>query len=326
MGSTHLGVYSELPGVEVAAVCSQTAESLTGNLANVGGNLNRPARNYDFSNMRRYRDWRLLIEDPSLDAIDICLPTYLHAEIAVASLRAGKHVLCEKPMALSSHACAEMLRTAESGSRVLMIAHVLRFWPEYNFLEQFVKNGSYGRVLSATFYRRCGVPDWSAWLPDESQSGGAVLDLLSHDIDQALRLFGTPARLAAKSMGGLDTLMASLIYPGGPEVRIQGGWFAPATPFSMSFHVRAERAELEWRSNGLFLSDVTGKQTQIELPAEDAYRSEIAYFLECCLQGKQPDRCPPLDSARAVIVAELLRESRNGNGAQLLYRAPQLLA
>lgn len=317
MGSTHLDAYSKMEGVEVAAVCSGDARALTGDLRQAGGNLVRSHGMHDFSAVRKYEDWRDLTKDPQLDAIDICLPTDLHSAVAISALEAGKHVLCEKPMSLSADDCDRMIAASEKHNRILMVGQILRFWPEYRFLETFVKSGDHGRMRSATFVRRCGIPDWSRWLPDESRSGGAVIDLLTHDIDQALVLFGPPDRLAAKSMGGPDTLMATLIYSGGPEVRIQGGWFAPETPLSMSFQVRADRAELEWTPSGLMLSDQAGKRRRIEPPAGDPYDLEILYFIGCCRTGQQPARCLPRESARAVKLALLLKESRAAGGQQL---------
>ena len=314
MGSTHLDAYSNIKEAEVAAVCSQNPRALSGDLTQAGGNLGHSHRVHDFSSMRKYEDWKKLVVDPDVDIIDICLPTHLHAAVAIAAFERGKHVLCEKPMSLSGEDCERMIAAAAQSHRILMIAQILRFWPEYRFLENFVKSGEYGRVQSATFVRRCGIPDWSRWLPDESRSGGAAVDLLSHDIDQALLLFGVPARAAAKSIGGPDTLMATLIYRTGPEVRIQGGWFAPETPFSMSFQVRAERAELEWTPNGLLLSDQTGERRRVDLPGDEAYKAELAYFIDCCRDGRPPARCLPEESARAVKLALLLKQSRAEGG------------
>ena len=113
------------------------------------------------------------------------------------------------------------------------------------------------------------MPTWSKWLPDESRSGGAVLDLLVHDIDQILLLFGTPDRVTAKQLGSGDALMASFIYPGGPEVRLQGGWFEPDAPFAMSFQVRADQGQMELTPDGLMLSDMTGVRNKVELSTVD---------------------------------------------------------
>jgi predicted dehydrogenase len=316
MGAVHLSAYAKITGASVAAVCAGGSKSFTGDLSQVGGNLAREPVTFDFSALRKYTDWRELVADANIDVVDICLPTDLHAEVAITALENGKHVFCEKPMALTVPECERMMAAAQQG-RLLMIGQVLRFWPEYEELRKFVQSGEYGPIRSATFVRRSGLPDWSGWLTDESRSGGAVLDLLLHDVDQALLLFGMPQRVAAKGINGPDTIMATLIYPGGPEVRIQGGWFAPGTPFSMSFQVRADRAELEWTPEGLFLSDAMGQRRKLDVSGADAYESELAYFLQCCHNGEQPRRCMPFESAQAVRLALRLKQSRANGGEQL---------
>ncbi len=320
MGVTHLNAYSKIADVEVAAVCSDDPRALSGDLSQTGGNLNREIGEHDFSRFRKYTQWRELVVDPELDVVDICLPTDLHVSAAIAALTAGKHVFCEKPMALSAADCDRMIAISEEHNRILMIGQVVRFWPEYRYLESFVKSGEYGAIQSATFVRQCGLPDWSGWLPTEARSGGAVIDLLIHDIDQALLLFGVPDRVAAKKLGDVDALTATLLYSAGPEVRIQGGWFLPGAPLSTSFQVRAERAELQLASRKLRLNDQTGKSNYVDAGGDDAFDSEIAYFVDCCRNGKKPERCLPQDSARAVklaLVAETI-ESHGRRATQVL--------
>ena len=317
MGATHLQAYTGLPNVTVAAVCSSNQVALSGDLSKVGGNLGRRSQTYDFSAVSKYTAWRDLVADPSLDAVDICLPSELHADVAVAALAAGKHVLVEKPMALLTADCQRMLEAAERHHRILMVAHVLRFFPQYRYLKHFVESGEYGSIRNALFVRRCGVPDWSKWLTSEDRSGGPLLDLLIHDLDQALWLFGPPARVAAKSMGEVDTVSATLLYPDGPEVRVQGGWFAAGTPFAMGFQVCADKAELELTPEGLRQNGVTGEQQTVSLEEKDGFDAEAEYFVDCCIAGRQPSVCPPADSAKAVALSYLLKESRAQGGKQI---------
>ncbi len=316
MGAVHLSAYSKIPDAKVAAVCSESERSLSGDLNLVGGNLNRDLGKFDFSGVKQYRHWRELVLDPDLDIVDICLPTDLHPTVSIAALAAGKHVLCEKPMALTSGDCDRMIAAAQENNRILMIAQVLRFWPEYVALRDFVAERQFGAVQSATFVRQCGLPDWSKWLPVAARSGGAVVDLLVHDIDQAISLFGMPQRVAAKALGEVDALTATLLYPNGPEVRIQGGWFLPGAPLQMSFQVRAERAEMELTADGLILSDQAGERKKVETSG-DGYEAEISYFMDCVRGGKPPQRCMPQDSARAVKLALLLKQSREMGGEQV---------
>jgi predicted dehydrogenase len=321
MGATHLAACSKVDGLEVTAVSTRDLKTLSGDLSHIGGNLVRERSFPDFSAAAKYTDWRELIDDPSVDAVDICLPTDLHEGAAVAALDAGKHVLCEKPMALTNGGCERMLRAAEAHDRILTIGHVLRFWPAYVYLRKFVSSGEYGKIRSATFVRQCGVPDWSSWLPVADRSGGAILDLLIHDVDQALALFGRPQGVRAKSLGEGDTVAATLIREGGPEVRIQGGWFAAGTPFSMSFQVQAERAQLDYSQVGLVLSDQSGRRDVIEPGDDDPYALQLSYFADCCQSSRQPELCAPQDAAAAVEVALLLKESRARNGELIACEA-----
>ena len=317
MGATHATALTHLKENRLAAVCASDERRLNGDLSDVGGNLGTTFGQLDFSSVSKYRNWRDLVSDKSVDIADVCLPTEFHAPVSLAALQAGKHVFCEKPMALTNEESQSMIGAAKEAGRLLMIGQVLRFFPAYKALKQAITSARWGRVRSATFIRRCGTPQWSKWLTDEARSGGALLDLLVHDIDQALWQFGLPDRVAAKSIGDADTVMATLIYPGGPEVRIQGGWFAPETPFSMSYQVRFDQAEMEMTLDGVTVSDASGKRSQIELSGEDPYREQLAYFLNCCRSGDQPALCPPEESANAVKVALLLKQSRAAGGEQL---------
>jgi predicted dehydrogenase len=193
---------------------------------------------------------------------------------------------------------------------------VLRFWPEYLVLADFVSGGRYGAIRSVRFERRCGIPDWSRWLPLETRSGGAVVDLLVHDIDQAIVLFGMPESVAATGPNDIDSISARLSYRTGVDVRIEGGWLESGAPFHMGFRAQAEDAALELAADGLFLEDKAGRK-KLEPPPGDAYDAEIGYFIECCKRGKQPDRCPPEQSAQAVALALLLKESRSRKGETL---------
>lgn len=317
MGATHAVTYAKLPGVRIAAVSARNPQTLSGDFSGVGGNLGLVLPNIDFSRTAKYENWQQLIADPAIDAVDICLPTDLHQRVAVAALSAGKHVLCEKPMALTGEECDLMLAAAQESGRVLMIGHVLRFWPAYGYLRQFVMSGETGAVQTATFTRTCGLPDWSSWLPDTARSGGALLDLLIHDLDQILLLFGAPAAIRAKSLGSFDAVTATFLYPSGSEIRLQGGWLASGTPFSMAFQARTAGALLELGPNGLMLSDAEGKQRRIEIPDVNPYVEELSYFQQCCEAGRRPDRCPPEASAAAVKVAVLLKRSRDSDGEEI---------
>jgi predicted dehydrogenase len=262
-----------------------------------------------------------MIADPSLDALDICLPTPAHPRVAIAALEAGKHVLCEKPLALSVEQCARVLDAARQSGRVFMVAHVLRFFPAYALLAEAVRTHRYGLARHVLFTRNSGIPGWAPWLAQPEQSGGAVLDMLVHDFDQSIALFGLPAQLTAEPIESGNTVRCVLGYshnahPEGLTVEIAGGWFGDDRPFSMGFNARFAESELLFRDNRLSVlrsagsAEESGQECgqELPLPAIDPYAEQLRYFIECCRTASEPTACPPAASAAAVRLALAVRD------------------
>jgi predicted dehydrogenase len=228
----------------------------------------------------------------------------------------GKHVLCEKPMALSFADCEEMLEAAERSGCVFMVAHVLRFVSSYRYAASFIASTLQGSVTSCTMQRKTGYPKWGEWLGREECSGGAILDLLIHDIDQALKLFGKPETVRAISDGEIDTMQGYLRYADGLEVRLAGGWYEAGRPFSAGFQIRGKDAELSLDAGQLRLVTF-GEERLVDMPAEEEYTEQMRSFTQCCQLRTAPELCPPAESAEAVRVANLLRSSRNNSGREI---------
>jgi predicted dehydrogenase len=324
MGSTHLKAWREIPGAEIVAVASQDARRLSGDLTGVQGNLGGPGERLDFSGMATYADAQGAVRDPQVEAVDICLPTDLHEPVALEALAAGKHVLVEKPMALDGASAERMIAAARRQGRTLMTAQVVRFLPAYRTAAEILRSGRLGPVRAAIFRRRCAAPAWSAWLGHADRSGGAVLDLLIHDIDFLVQLFGKPHAVAAWGYQdlsrGVDWIAAQFRYAGIGAVAISGGWHHPASyPFSMEFTIVSDGATLEYSSAGAPLAEYRsdGSGSAVETPDADGYRAELAYFLDCAAHGRKPERCAPEESALAVRLAGLLRESRDRQGLEI---------
>lgn len=320
MGSMHLKALRSVPGVELAAVYSGDRQKLTGDLSAIQGNLGGPGEQFDFSSVAKYSSIDALLADESVDAIDICLPTDVHAPVTLDALRAGKHVLVEKPIALDGTSARQLILEARTQNRVLMAAHVLRFFPAYQVLRQRLTPGDLGNPRWAMFRRRCAAPAWSKWLKDAARSGGGVFDLLIHDVDMCLHLFGMPRTVSATGYealdAGVDLIMSELRYPAA-SVFVTGGWHHPKSyPFSMEYTVVADGGTLEYsslaRPPALYHSD--GTEETLALPEQDGYAAELSYFVECCREAKQPELCPPEESAGAVALMRLLLESRSRNG------------
>src|SRR5450759_1854529 len=115
MGSTHLKALTNIPGAQLTAVMDLDEKRLSGDLSGIQGNLGGPAQAMDFSHVSRYRSVKEMAGDANVDAVDVCLPTHLHAPVTLQLLRTGKHVLVEKPMALDGATCDRMV--AEAGKQ-----------------------------------------------------------------------------------------------------------------------------------------------------------------------------------------------------------------
>ncbi len=324
MGSTHLKAWRKIPRAKITAVSSNDDKKLTGDLSGVGGNLGGPGEKLDFSAMKKYRTPEALIADPAIDAVDICLPTALHAPTALAALRAGKHVLVEKPMALTGQQCDQLIGEANQRKRILMVAQVLRFIPAYRALADALSSGEYGQVRAALFRRRCAAPAWSAWLAERDQSGGGVFDLLIHDVDFCLKLFGRPESISATGYedlaGGIDSLTANLHYRDVPSVVVTGGWHHKKSyPFSMQYTIVTDGATFEFNfpPGEVTIYRAGGEAQPMVLPERDGFEAELDYFLECCEAGVKPALCPPEDSAVAVKLMLMMAAARKNNGEKV---------
>jgi predicted dehydrogenase len=217
-----------------------------------------------------------------------------------------------------------MIAEAERAQRILMVAHVLRFFPVYRALQHAVDSRELGTIRSATFRRRCAQPTWSSWITEKLRCGGGAFDLLIHDVDMALRLFGFPPAISAtgyeNELAGVDIISARFYYDGF-VTEISGGWIFPGGfPFSMEFTVLGEKAVLEYNSESRPLKRYGGGE-EIQVEGLDGYAAEISYFAECCRTGQQPSLCPPASSAESVRLALKMFEARSKNGEMISWKS-----
>ncbi len=307
MGSTHVKAALQMAGVEVAAVCDQDEKRLSGDFSEVRGNTADPGGSVDLSAAKKYRAVGDLLADPSIEAVDVCLPTGMHERTVIEALRAGKHVLVEKPMALDGASADRMVAEAERQKRVLMGAQVVRFLPEYAALRETARSGRLGALRGAIFRRRCAAPGWGVW------EGGGAFDLLVHDVDFLLHLRGKPEALSTTGYcdndAGIDILHAIFFYPDGADVLVTGGWLNRGSyPFSMEFTATFERDSIEF-------STASGAGV-MKCPPNAGYAAEIAYFARCC--AGEPNRlCPPRESADAIKLLRLALEARGRRGEKI---------
>lgn len=301
MGRMHFRNWNLQPNVRIAAVCDAQPINTSGAGGNIdtGGPLN-------LDDVAIYSDTADMLSSENLDAVSITLPTYLHRQVSIQCLQAGVHVLCEKPMALNVPDCDAMIAAANAAGKHLMVAHCIRFWPEYMWIKDAVRDGRFGKVLAADFWRLSIPPGWGAgsWFTDTSKSGGISLDLHIHDIDFILYLFGIPDRthpLVANLQNGVPGhLITQLEYAGGPVICATASWMMPKSfGFQMGFRIAFEKALAEFNGNELKVFPDNGDPFIPEIGQGDGYQREMAYFCDL-ISGRDPE---------VVITPEDARES-----------------
>lgn len=274
MGVTHFKAYQQVEGAQVAAVFTRDQKKLAGDWTNVRGNFGGAGGVQDLTGIKKYDNLDALLADPDIDLVDLCLPSHLHRSITLAALAAGKHVLVEKPIALSVEDADVMIEAAEKAGKLLMVAQVLRFWPEFAAIKDLIDGGEYGKLRGAHFKRVISRPDWSGddWFSDPSKTGGAVVDLHIHDTDFVQHLFGKPSAVwstgTVSPRGQVDYLVTEYQYPGQNIcVTAQGGAVAmKGIEFEHGFDVYFERGMLKHNSS---------TTPKLELYTEDGGKQEL---------------------------------------------------
>lgn len=315
MAATHIKAYRQVIGTRIGAICSPSGRHLDGDFSNVAGNIgtNEPLK-LDMGFIKPYRIFAEMLADPEIDMIDICAPTKVHGELAIAALKAGKHVLCEKPLARSSKQAQEIVEVAKSVKGFFMPGMCLRFWPEWAWLKQVIDKGEYGRVLSARFRRVTEPPAWGQknYL-DGSESGGALFDLHIHDTDFVQFCFGRPKSVYSngysKVSGAIDHVVTQYQVSSGAIVSAEGSWaMAKGFGFNMAYTVNFERATVDYDmargADGLRIIE-EGKEPRImKCEGADGYIGELNYLAQCIRDKQAPKVVTAEDGASAVEICE----------------------
>lgn len=192
MGMIHFLTYAKLRSAKVVALCEQVSKRLRGDWRDIKGNFGPRGSMMDLSGLATYSHIESFLDDPSIELVDICLPPALHADAAIRALQAGKHVFCEKPIALSDADGRRMARAAQRSDRLLMIGHVLPMFPEFRFAHDAVQQGTFGKLLGGRLQRVINDPTWLNRYYDPDWIGGPMLDLHIHDAHYIRLLFGMP--------------------------------------------------------------------------------------------------------------------------------------
>lgn len=321
MGSTHAKSYRQVPGAEIAGIYGLSADRA------------RPLA--DEMGTVWTTDLNRLIEDPTIDAIDVCLPGPQHRVVAEAAIAAGKHVTLEKPITLTLEDAGALVDLAAKTDKIFMVAHVLRFWPEYMEIHKRASSGDYGNIISGLAYRRQPFPAWSKLFAQSDLTGGAVIDMMIHDYDALNWVMGAPASAVAtgrtnpRSNGGIDQVQVMLNY-GDASGMVDGGMMMPESyPFSSTFQILCERGAFEYnfRAGGrsVEMGGGTNELTffpnegdpEILTPAqEDPYVGEARYFIECIVKNEPAARATPAGARLALKTALAVRQAVRSHGIE----------
>ena len=308
MGRVHFDCWRKSGHGELVAVSDRNPKMLAGDWGGKQFNIGaQAAAHVDLSGIATHLRAEDLIADPSVEAVDICMPTPMHGPLAIAAMRAGKHVFCEKPMSLSLEVCAEMERVARETGRQLMVGHCLRYWPQYKKAYEMLTSGELGRAQYAGFHRSSAAPMWSDndWYMKGAESGG-VLDMHIHDVDVALWWFGRPQSVSATGFApqGLPMIIdAAWRYEDGPAVQIHGAWDRNGGAFRHAFRLVMEKGtlvhDIALDANALHLLR-DGKSETVPLDETPAYQAELDDFAAGINAGRASGVITPADSRLAV--------------------------
>lgn len=308
MGQIHADILSKLPGVQFVAVAGQNREK-TMKIAGKYG-------------VKPHFSLDELLENTEFEVLDICLPTYLHKEYTVRAAMAGKHVICEKPLALHVNEGIEMIAACADNNVRLFIGHGLRFCPEYANAREKVKAGALGKIGIVRVTRNSAFPSgWNDWYANPSASGGLTLDLLIHDFDWIRWTFGEVERVMAQrvlSMAGSDKLeyvLAAMRMADGTIVHVEGSW--AHTSFASKFEIAGDKGMIvENMSDAsplqVFVRTREGGQAGVIVPEgllhKNPVQQEMEHFVNCLLHGNQP-LVTAVDALEALKIARATLES-----------------
>ncbi len=284
MGQMHASNYREIEGCRVAKVYDVVPEAAETVAAALGAQAVPDVA-------EAYAD--------DIDIVAVTCPTPHHAEYCCQAASAGKHIFCEKPLARTVQQGEEIVNAVSDAGVIMMVGHVVRFFPEYATATELVKSGTIGDVGMVRTTRINTMPGGpGSWFQDYEQSGGVTLDMIIHDFDWLLWTFGKPktvySRALYQHMPTLDYSLTSIRFESGAIAHVEGSW-ADLTTFRTSFEIAGSNGLIEHDStqNATF----TVQQRQVEeglaavqvpsSPAKSPYLVEDELFIEAVAKGNQ---------------------------------------
>lgn len=303
ISGAHIPAWLNLEGVELVALCDI-----------------RPEQMEKYPDIKHYTDFDEMLANEKLDILDICLPTYLHADYSIKAMENEINVLCEKPISLKREDVKRVYDAAEKNNVKLMVAHVIRFWREYEYVKAVFDSGKYGKLLSGNMKRLSAFPAWSwdNWMRDEKRSGFVPYDLHIHDLDFLVYAFGVPKDIKSYRSKKPDQDYINVTYDFGDFfVNAESSWYASPYPFTAQFRFQFEDAIISNEGQGLKIYErggnvldlaqaESGDTGAINLPKSGAYAEEIVYFANCVKANKATSKVKPEELETVIDILNSL--------------------
>ncbi|MGQ9505868.1 MAG: Gfo/Idh/MocA family protein [Thermogutta sp.] len=312
MGMIHYLAYQKLKGVKVTAICEKIPERLAGDWRSIKGNFGPKGRKMDLSGIAKYSELEELVNDPNVDVVDICLPPALHAQATLAVLEAGKHVFCEKPIALTTADADRMVKTAQKKTKLLLIGHVLPFFAAYRFAYDAVTSGRYGACLGGRFTRIISDPLWLLDFYNPNVCGGPAIDLHIHDAHFIRLLFGMPkfVQSVGRMRGEVPEFFDTQFLYDDPRLVVtatSGVIMQQGRPFTNGYEIHLEKATIvfdSWMNFPVTILTEDGKVKRPKIPVRDPvddFAAELAEVVHTIKTG-QPSKFLDGQLARDALV------------------------
>ncbi len=304
MGSTHADIWHKMDDANLSAVLECDEER--------GPEIEKKYGCAVFCEADQF------FEEGEFDLVDVCAPTSLHEKLVIDALDHGKHVFCEKPLALSVESAVRIQNKVRESGKKFMVAQVIRFWPQYIKIRKMVESGEIGEVKKVHAYRIAEIPKWGNWFRKPEVGGGTLYDLHIHDLDYIYSLFGNPAEVYARGergeYGAWDALTSTLTWEQ-MTATIETDWTHPrGFPFQFGIRLRGTKATLQYSfevSGNVEAKDAAAEKLVHITPGKveeldcsgmpDGYTAEIAYITECVREDK------PVETATIDEAIEVLR-------------------
>jgi len=306
MGMIHYLAARKVSGAKVVAISTRDTKKLAGDWTNIQGNFGPRGARMDLSGVACYSDFAAILADPTVDLVDLCVPNDAHARMAIEALRAGKHVLVEKPIALSTAEADAMVAAARAAGRLLLVAHVLPFFPEFAFALEAARSGRYGALQAAHLMRIISKPDWSSGIADPNRSGGPAIDLHIHDTHFIGLICGVPRAVHSSGIvedGAVVYLTTQYLYERSDLAVscVSGALSQGGRPFAHGFELYFQRATLAFEFANLggqghvamplsvILPDGTVERPELG-PSDpvDSFALELAVATQAAASGVEP--------------------------------------